>query len=105
MLAGASLTLCSVAAAVTTNVSSSFAASAGNATDMTDAHSPARTKGFNLNIPNLHEVNNKSNKGVLLSHTVGSRLLRLRAQIFTVDVAGRPLPLLLNSKKWRLASS
>ena len=76
MLAGASLTFCSVAEAVTTSVSSFTSARAGNANDTTDADNPARIKGFNLNIPNLHEVYNQTNKKVLLTRAGGLPLCR-----------------------------
>jgi hypothetical protein len=49
-------------AAVTTIVSPDSAAMTGSARDIADAQSPPLTKGFNLNIPYLHEVNTtKSN--------------------------------------------
>ncbi|CDN01175.1 exported hypothetical protein [Klebsiella quasipneumoniae subsp. quasipneumoniae] len=92
MLAGASLTLCSVAEAVTTSVSSFTSARAGNANDTTDADNPARIKGFNLNIPNLHEVYNQTNKkGAAHTRWRPAALSAVDSRCFLVDVAGRPL--------------
>lgn len=60
ILAGASLRFCSTEDAVTTIVSpSSSTANTGHAQEIADKHSPTRTKGFNLNIPYLHEVTTK----------------------------------------------
>ncbi len=60
ILAGASLRFCSTEDAVTTIVSpSSSTANTGHAQEIADKHSPTCTKGFNLNIPYLHEVTTK----------------------------------------------
>ncbi|MCY0627936.1 hypothetical protein OVX87_08895 [Klebsiella pneumoniae] len=69
-----------MAEAVTTSVSSFTSARAGNANDTTDADNPARIKGFNLNIPNLHEVYNQTNNKVLLTRAGGLPLCRRHAR-------------------------
>jgi len=82
MLAGASFTFCSVAAAVTTIVSPALStAIAGSARDIADAQRPPRTMGFNLNIPFLHEIkDNKANW--YYSHCEGFARLHWQSVIF-----------------------
>ncbi|ESE60556.1 hypothetical protein SES60163_18123 [Salmonella enterica subsp. salamae serovar 58:l,z13,z28:z6 str. 00-0163] len=61
---------------------SSVAAATGQANVTADIQSPTRTKGLNLNIPFLHEVNTTKNRLSLTTHYVSPAITVITANSF-----------------------